>query len=90
MQQDVSKHQEECAAEITKKKMLEDLRARAWTFQGLNPPNNAIKVAEETRNGELYEYYIDADGNVWFQREISKKYEIEIAQWAKERQKKKH
>ncbi len=69
---------------------IENLRANAWTFRGFNPPNNAIKIAEETRNGELYEYFKDADGNVWFQREISKKYEIEIAKWAHEIQKKKH
>ena len=50
-------------------KEIEDLRARAWSFRGFGPPNNAQKVAEETRNRELHEYYIDPDGNVWYETE---------------------
>jgi len=67
--------------------MLEDLRARAWTFCGPTPPNGAKKVAEERRNGILHEYYIDSDGNVWYETEISKKYDKDIEKWQKERQK---
>lgn len=96
MQHDVSNHQEGCHAEITNKKtltetqtMLEELRARAWTFCGPTPPNNAKKVAEERLNGILHEYYTDSDGNVWYKTETSRKYDEAIAKWQKERQKKK-
>ena len=64
---------------------MEELRKRAWTFRGPTPPNNATKVAEEMRRGMLYEYYIDSDGNVWFEREISKEYDKKIAAWAKKK-----
>ena len=54
----------------------DELRAKAWTFQGLTPPNGAAKVAEEQRNGQLYEYYADSDGNIYYETTRGRKWKI--------------
>lgn len=66
----------------------DELREKAWTFHGPKPPNDAKKVAEEVRHGELYEYYMDQNGNVYFETETEKVWREKITTW--ERQKKKH
>ena len=40
------------------------------------------------RHGELYEYYMDQNGNVYFETETEKIWRKKITAW--ERQKKKH
>lgn len=69
-------------------KELDGLRERAWSFRGFTPPNGAKKVAEEIRNGELYEYYIDTDKNVWYETTTSREWKKKISFW--ERKNKKH
>lgn len=66
---------------------IEELRQKAWSFRGLVPPNNAKKVAEEQRNGKLYEYFQDDSGNVYYETSTGRKCKLEILSWAK---KKKH
>ena len=68
---------------------IDDLRARAWSFRGYTPPNGAKKVAEETRNGELHEYYIDPDGNVYYETTSGREWKEKIAAWERRTQKKK-
>lgn len=68
---------------------IDDLRARAWSFRGDTPPNGAKKVAEEMRNGELYEYYIDPDGNVYYETTSGREWKEKITAWEKRTQKKK-
>lgn len=69
---------------------LEEIRAKAWTFQGLNPPEGAVKIAEEIRRGEKRWYYKTRDGKYYYETENGKKWKNKIEKWAKERQKKKH
>lgn len=64
----------------------DELRAKAWTFQGLTPPNGAAKVAEEHRNGQLYEYYADSDGNIYYETTRGRKWKLDILNWQKERE----
>ena len=66
---------------------IADLRARAWSFREFSPPNNAIKVAEEIRCDELYEYYEDLEGNVWYQTETNRRYKERIQAWEKQKKK---
>lgn len=72
------------------KEDVEELRNKAWTFQGMTPPNGAEKVAEEERRGELFEYYRDQDGKIWYETTSGREWKLKIAKWEKERQKKKH
>ena len=69
---------------------IEEIRAKAWTFQGLNPPEDAVKIAEEVRRGELFEYYRDTDGKMYYETTSGREWKLKIAKWEKERQKKKH
>lgn len=62
---------------------IEELRKEAWSFRGLTPPNNAKKVAEERRNGQVYEYFVDNTGNVYYETEEGKKWKLKILSWAK-------
>ncbi|MDE7426110.1 MAG: hypothetical protein K2N51_20830 [Lachnospiraceae bacterium] len=64
---------------------IEELRKEAWTFRGLTPPNNAKKVAEEQRNGEVYEYFKDDSGNVYYETSTGKKWKLEILSWARKK-----
>lgn len=64
----------------------DELRAKAWTFQGLTPPNDAKKVAEEKRDGQLYEYYADSDGNIYYETTRGRKWKLDILNWQKERE----
>ena len=64
---------------------IDNLRLRAWTFRGMTPPNRATKVAEEQINGELYEYYMDSDGNVYYETTSGREWKQKILEWEKER-----
>lgn len=73
-----------------KKEDVEELRSKARTFHGMIPPNGAVKVAEEERRGELFEYYRDLSGKIWYETTTGREWKLKIAKWEKERQKKKH
>ena len=64
---------------------MEELRERAWSFRGNTPPNGAKKVAEEMRKGEVYEYYMDSDGNVYYETTSGREWKRKILEWEKER-----
>lgn len=66
---------------------IEELRKAAWSFRGLMPPNNAKKVAEERRNGQVYEYFVDDAGNVYYETETGKKWKLEIISWQRSKKK---
>lgn len=67
---------------------IEELRQKAWTFPDLTPPNDAKKVAEEQRNGKVYEYFQDDSGNVYYETDSDKEWKRKIEEW--KRQRKKH
>ena len=67
---------------------LEKLRAEAWSFQGFTPPNNAKKVAEEQKGKEIFEYFMDDAGNVYYETTTSLEWKEKIAEWEKQQKKK--
>ena len=67
---------------------LKELFEKAWSFTGSNPPNGAKKVAETTKGKEVYEFFMDAEGNVYYETTTSKKWKEKINRWEKEQKKK--
>lgn len=69
---------------------IEEIRKKAWTFQGLSTPDGAVKIAEEIRRGEKFEYFKTPDGKYYYETETGRNWKIKIAKWEKERARKKH
>lgn len=69
---------------------IEEIRAKAWTFQGLKPPNGAVQIAEEIRRGQKQWYFKTPDGKYYYETEKGRNWKIKIEQWAKEKARKKH
>ena len=67
---------------------LEQLRAEAWSFRGFTPPNDAKKVAEEQIGKELFEYFMDEYGNVYYETTSGREWKDRIASWEREQKKK--
>lgn len=74
----------------TEVESIEEIRAKAWTFQGQNPPDGAVKIAEETRRGQKQWYYRTPDGKYYYETESGRKWKNKIEKWAKEQARKKH
>ena len=66
------------------------MRAEAWSFRGFTPPNDAKKVAEEQIGKELFEYFMDEYGNVYYETTSGREWKDRIASWEREQKKKRY
>lgn len=68
------------------------LLAEAWeharSFPGLTPPNNAVYIGAVEKRGEKYFFYRDSAGNFYYDSERGRRFQLEMQERKKERDRK--
>jgi hypothetical protein len=87
---EVDKEQEEEKAEIGQAKPdLEDVKRKAWSFDGVTPPDKAEEIGREEKAGTVFIYYVDQSNRYWYATERGLKFAAEMEQIQKKKTKKK-
>ena len=68
---------------------INTIKANARTFEGLLPPNAAKLVYKEKKAGDTYFYFMDDDGNYYFNTQSQINFEKEMQDLRKKRKQKK-
>ena len=68
---------------------INTIKENARTFEGLTPPNAAKLVNKEKKAGDTYFYFMDDDGNYYFNTESQIRFEREMQDLRKKRRQKK-
>nr|DAZ28549.1 MAG TPA: hypothetical protein [Caudoviricetes sp.] len=68
---------------------INTIKEHARTFEGLIPPNSAKLVYKEEKAGDTYFYFMDDDGNYYFNTESQIRFEREMQDLKKKRRQKK-
>ncbi len=68
---------------------INTIKANARTFEGLLPPNEAKLVYKEKKAGDTYFYFMDDDGNYYFNTQSQINFEKEMQELRKKRRQKK-
>lgn len=68
---------------------INTIKENARTFEGLIPPNSAKLVYKEEKAGDTYFYFMDDDGNYYFNTQSQINFEREMQELRKKRRQKK-
>ncbi len=68
---------------------LEIARDQARSFPGLMPPNNAALIGKEEKGRDTINYYKDSTGNYYYDTESGRKFEQDMQERRKKREKEK-
>ena len=68
---------------------INTIKEKARTFEGLIPPNSAKLVYKEKKAEDTYFYFMDDDGNYYFNTESQIRFEREMQELRKRRRQKK-
>ena len=68
---------------------INTIKANARTFEGLIPPKSAKLVYKEKKAGDTYFYFMDDDGNYYFNTQSQIDFEREMQELRKKRRQRK-
>lgn len=62
------------------KKTIEALSGDIWSFPGLHPPGNCTEVGQIERNGDVYHYYMNTEGKLYFENDSGYRWKEKMEQ----------